>query len=1111
MGIYAEYLNQFQEQYPKVAVALVRACADGNLDDLNNLLNKVCRNPSVPIEMAAALAYDAATTSLNPELQQKAIQAYLVMKCIDAMGLDRKTTVEFDDILTTFINCKVPAQCRDISIVMARILLVDDSWYLKFNATDVMREWLQKEWPKILPTRLRPRKKQTIGKIIDILKGQVGDAQHQCEDIASEAITCLKENRFRQLDGLLVQAGRLLSGYLWLLTRQEQIIARDSLALWAELRVRIRASNETMIVSTPDDAGQLLRDLQGGLYGLLRRGEFALLSMCIPLQIGLMTHVREEMQRWGVEPTAVEIVAERPAYTFEDNKSTIILEIRNKGTVGITHASILVKAESDIDLLPSSFDLRDILSGDIVKQEVQANITSGCRRLDIFWRADIEDEFGVKRQSKDKIAIEVNRDVPWEEIELRPNPYPTDPVETADRLYGREDKMRELARVVISSESRYLTGQRRVGKTSVARVLLDTLDKQKYITAYAPWGEIGAGAFSTVCQQLCNILSEEAVLIQPSLSKIKVPPLTIFESGFNQATISFIRQIRNASQLSIVIILDDFDDVPRWVFTGETGELFFAMLKTLTGSKGISLIFVGGQRLRTIMRSTVAGKLNQVTAIDVGYLPQGAMQELLAGPTREVLHFNDSAIDRLTYWTSCNPFYVNHICNKLWNFLIGNKWTTVVADDIERIVHQTVTQDDSSIFSHFWQDGIWGDGDIQEAAISSNITVLYTLGQIASSNPSAHWFRFDEIKQACPYLNGEDLRRWLADLAGREVIEVHEESSDQYRIRVPYFQLWLSKRGKSELYMSLDPSIVLRAQKPEEEVVSDEELESLVGTGIAYRSGPIGVYEIRKFLRQFGSRENQCLIYKLIERFFRDGSFSQSDVQDAALEAMKALYEAARSMQPEYVKVLNKSGVWTNVFLVILNNTQVTSFQALADIIRQEDNLPKSQTGKVEQLVDFVRKQKAPVSVILFDDVIGTGETASEAIQEVLDAITREGIEQRVACILFYAVVGFRDVIDQLNQSMGEKVVVQVRRKLAEADQAFSPEAGIFDNEKEREQAHKLVHSIGEKLESKSPLGYGNRQALISFYRNTPNITLPIFYKRAKRKDFIWEPLTRRM
>jgi hypothetical protein len=242
-----------------------------------------------------------------------------------------------------------------------------------------------------------------------------------------------------------------------------------------------------------------------------------------------------------------------------------------------------------------------------------------------------------------------------------------------------------------------------------------------------------------------------------------------------------------------------------------------------------------------------------------------------------------------------------------------------------------------------------------------------------------------------------------------------------------------------------------------------------------------------------------------------DGFFRREDVQDAAAMATATLSRKAAASRPEFVKSLTDSGVWKNIFVVVPRGSSVTSFHALADLVRQKENLAKTQTGTASNLVDYVRHQKMNVAVLLFDDVIGTGTTAHAAVEELVNTIHSEGLHDNIACILFYAVSGFRDVIAGLNRRLEGKATVEVFRQLAEADQAFNADAGIFDTNDEREQTRKLVESIGLKLEPKQPLGYGGRQALISFYRNTPNITLPIFYKASRRRDFSWQPLFRRM
>ncbi|MCL5986944.1 MAG: ATP-binding protein [Actinobacteria bacterium] len=964
----------------------------------------------------------------------------------------------------------------------------------------------------IRSARLGAIKGRSIGKVANTVKALLHDVQSQCRTRARETIGHLEERRFQQLDESLGQASKYLGNIFAFLTRPEIRLAKQLLSLWDEIRQRMGSEiDKARVVSTPDDARVILNEFKGNLSQLLEFGEFALLDMCIPIQAQFLSHIKGEMERWGISAPAVEISAERIVYPFHGDTEQILLSIQNNGAVSIDSVVVLAVANTGISLSPECFEVRYLGPSDKVTQAVEVSIPPECLRLQINWFAEVVDGFGVENRGEGNMQLEVDRGTPWHEISNWPNPYPTDPIESPDRLYGRQDTLRNLMRVVKSGESRYLTGQRRVGKTSVARVLLESLNKQDFIPVYAPWGEIGGKIFEVVCWQLCNRLREEAVRTQPDLEAINLPTAEEFERGFNQATVGFIRRIRATSGRNIVIVLDDFDDVPEWVYSEETGDLFFSMLKTLTGSRGISLIFVGGQRLRSIMQSPVAGKLNQVTPVDLGYLPREAMPQLVREPTRGMLLFSEDSIDRIIYLSACNPFYANRICNRLWDFMIERKWKYVIAEDVERIANETVSHDDSPLFSHFWMDGIWGQGEIQEAFVNINRAILYALGRLGTLEPNSLYFHFNDIKRECRCLNEQQLQKWLADLVAREVVEMHQELPSQYAIRTPYFRLWLEKRGQSELYSKLDTSTILLLQKPEKEVVTDEELEDLVGQGIKYRSGVVGVYEVRKFLKQFGSANNQRLAYKLVEKLVREGFFNREDVQLAATAAVKALSQYATATITGFVKSLTDSGVWKNIFVVVPSGSSVTSFHALADFIRQEENLAKNQSGTSRDLIGFIRQQRTHVAVLLFDDVIGTGVTALAAIQEVLDALDTENLFGNVACIMFYAVVGFRDVVEELNLRLEGRAIVKAYRRLAEVNKAFNPDAGIFDTDEERERAQKLIESIGAKLEPRCPLGYGGLQALISFYRNTPNITLPIFYKASRKKDFPWWPLFRRM
>ena len=106
----------------------------------------------------------------------------------------------------------------------------------------------------------------------------------------------------------------------------------------------------------------------------------------------------------------------------------------------INSVVVLDAAESNVSLSPEGFEVHGLGAGERVMQEVEVSVPKGCLRIEINWFAEVVDEFESRNESKGIIQIEVDRGTAWEEIENRPNPYPTNPIESPDRLYGRKTR-----------------------------------------------------------------------------------------------------------------------------------------------------------------------------------------------------------------------------------------------------------------------------------------------------------------------------------------------------------------------------------------------------------------------------------------------------------------------------------------------------------------------------------------------------------------------------------------------------------------------------------------------------------------------------------------------
>ena len=102
--------------------------------------------------------------------------------------------------------------------------------------------------------------------------------------------------------------------------------------------------------------------------------------------------------------------------------------------------------------------------------------------------------------------------------------------------------------------------------------------------------------------------------------------------------------------------------------------------------------------------------------------------------------------------------------------------------------------------------------------------------------------------------------------------------------------------------------------------------------------------------------------------------------------------------------------------------------------------------------------------LIMVNDFIGTGNAARTDIGRALATLDKECPGWESCCYPFYAVVsGFEKAAVEIEKRFNNRVKVIIAHPLEEKDRAFSPEAGIFEDDKEREFAKELFSKIGSE------------------------------------------------
>jgi ProQ/FINO family len=180
--------------------------------------------------------------------------------------------------------------------------------------------------------------------------------------------------------------------------------------------------------------------------------------------------------------------------------------------------------------------------------------------------------------------------------------------------------------------------------------------------------------------------------------------------------------------------------------------------------------------------------------------------------------------------------------------------------------------------------------------------------------------------------------------------------------------------------------------------------------------------------------------------------------------------------------------------------------QAIKDLPSSERSFD---IAKAFRTIDSFQPEEIGFDCIVFiDDFIGTGQQSVGFLNEIFSRYPRFG--DRTVYVLSLA--GLQEGINQLQAEFTDlRGKIIVARKFRNIDKAFSEQNPLWDSEKDRLEAQHWCEDIGKQLIcERDALGYKGSEALVAFYFNTPNNTLPLFWASGKVNSNTWIPLLKR-
>ncbi|QCQ16482.1 hypothetical protein EHF32_06935 [Microbacterium sp. RG1] len=842
---------------------------------------------------------------------------------------------------------------------------------------------------------------------------------------------------------------------------------------------------------------------------LARSGSALLLDFVSPLLQQAIAHIDSAMIRLGDSSRpdlSIRLLSAKiPFSAAEGSEYQIRFAVTNSGNA-VAEDVVLRVREADLGI-DSSARLTSLGPGsqsDIAVTVVASGTAKRAVTLtcETQWSDALLQQF-VKSQ---QVSAEDQMPVAWASDDE--NPFSLGTISEPGRLVGRAEDLARLDALLAGRASAYITGHKRVGKTSLTRVLLRAArDSRGWAGSLLPLGralgpeQLAGDLVFALLDEILDAAREAyggVMAVVPEVAEQDV-------SNFARAANRWLRTVSRAlpPEARVVVAIDDFDELPPHLIRGPQADALFLFLRSLVDEPWLNLIVVGSEILPSIIQAQ-AHKLNQVVPVSVtNFASRVSTAELLESPTVERLEWISEAVDRAHYLCAGNPYYETLLAQRLWQNMRDTSRSVVTASDVDEAADAVAREASDSHFIHLWADSAAGLDHTSRSAIVTS-AVLRSVARCGGDAlaPAA----IDEVARVSQSwiqtATTEELTQSIASLKSREIVRTGP-SGDRLLLSIPLVGVWLLAAGGRAL------DGVYATSKHATATVRMITDSDLVGLAKNLRYGGEQVTEIRlkAWLEQFGGNDRQYLAFKMLRRMILDGYFTTTRLQNTELPR---LVTAVGKLMVNRSLVREANSHYLRNAFLIEHGVAGDSTQGTLSSLTKALKIKKANVIRPEVLPERARALDNDVVLFLLDDYCGSGTHLTKELEKLTDIVMGMGEDwvERV-----HIVVGACVVADEadLPSVPGPIHIERVGGTfLGERFRPFSPGSGVFDTAKEREDAEMMTTSIGKALVPNNPLGFGGRALLTLFEFNCPNNVAPVFWKTGSVSGTAWIPLFER-
>jgi len=799
----------------------------------------------------------------------------------------------------------------------------------------------------------------------------------------------------------------------------------------------------------------------------------------------------------AVQPAELSIEARDKKYPFHlvGQEVNLGFVVKNQGPGCAYDTRLTVMGDDSIKLLAEEIGIGRLAPAESQLVEIASEMLQATLRIDILLQLNWYDFDGTEHVSDGSFGLGAQKsDIDWEQL-TQSDPYSLEPVTTENELVGRRDVLNRLIGTAQASKvgSSIIRGQKRVGKTSIARALQSHLEGLGYLVVYLDGGDYVEPSARATVARLGAILCKGIIDLEPVAGHVTYPE---FDEALSPLA-EFLDDIAKVlPDRRIVIILDEFDELPLDLYArGSLGNAFFLTLRSVSSRPTIGFVLVGGEKMAHVM-DCQGTQLNKWIVVPVDYFTRESdwtdYKELVQRPVGGTLEYMEDALIALHDVTAGNPYFTKLVCQYVFRMAVNKRDCYITRTEIDQAVEAAVREADRNTFQHFWEDGIFGTG---ERAVEKSIRrrkILIGLSDVLMSQSPAPGKMIVEHPLARHMASVEDD---LREFVTRKVL-VSDSQDVAYDFKVRLFHKWLKGRGVHDVIATFsDLDAALREREQEEQVkVQPGEIVDLVEHWGMYKGQRITADKVRAWLDQFGGVHEQRAIFTVLQGLhFYSNEFVRQKMDEVHNIVRRGLVHRRERGK------LRRSDI-----LVSYLDGPAKSGAEFARLYADEASIYVDNVVERGQLREILLTRTDIQALVFVDDFVGTGQSASEYLT-ALDTELADIVLERKIKVVFAAVVAYIDgwrCVEEITKELHIPVEPHACELLDETAKCLGERSSTFSDPSKREYAKKIALRHGKILEKRCPLGYGDLELAVVFERGCPNNSLPILWSESASHGF---------